>query len=219
MWKVAELFAVAGALVSLLAGLVGGNPFGVIVLRLALSALAFAGVGALSVVLLGRFVPELLRQGVSPAQGAASPPGVDIVIDEELPLADESLLERSSQAAGSEEPERAGPVPPAEDLAEPEGAAVLPGADTAEAEDALPPLPGQQEGEAAELPVAPEGWQDTGQSTDSLDALAEPEATPGLAPRSSREAARERVEKAVAGQDPAELAKAVRTFMRKDQEG
>jgi hypothetical protein len=242
-WKVVAGFAVVGALISLIAGIAGGNPFGIILLRLVLSAVVFAALGIGVMIALRRFMPELLsRPGdLTESEARAARPGLDIVIDEDIPLEGESLLEDRELAAsgalgvagageasglGGEEVASAVESPELpEALEAAEEVTDLGGPTTAEAEEELSPLEGD------EHTAAPGGrrpasstWQPLGEEMGSLDALPEleqPSATAEARPpsRGAREASRARVEQTVAGQDPANLAKAVRTFLRKDQEG
>jgi hypothetical protein len=217
--KVTAGCAVAGALISLIAGLAGGNPLGVILLRLVLSAAACAGLGVAVQLLLRRFVPEVLgTRAASPAAGPATQPAVDIVIDGDLPPVTEPQAEgRAAPDAGAEQADLEALVdePPGDE-----------GPSAVERLEAGPGgAPGAGVPEPGSLEQAP--WEARGQELDSLEALSEldqqsPSAgrpAPGPAPTGLREAARAQAERVVAGQDPADLAKAVRTFMRKDQEG
>jgi hypothetical protein len=58
-WKMLAGFAGFGAVVSLLAGVIGGNPFGVILLRLILSAGVCGGLGLGVNLIVNKFLPEL----------------------------------------------------------------------------------------------------------------------------------------------------------------
>lgn len=230
-WKVVAGFAVVGALISLVAGLVGGNPFGVVLLRLFLSALVSSALGTGALLLLRSFLPELFGRKVAPAEQES--PAVNIVIDEELPLEGGSLLGEPAAGGaggvlardagraetlseglqtdfGSEDglPESLDSAEPSEEPAELEGA---PG----EIGDGLDLLEGEAEVEAAASSSGDAAWEPLAEETGDLDALPELEPTPPT----PREAARSKIDQSMAGQDPAELAKAVRTFLRKDQEG
>lgn len=224
--KVTAGFALAGALISLIAGLAGGNPLGVILLRLLLSAVACAGLGVAVQQLLRRFVPEVLGSRTDPpAAGPGTQTAVDIVIDGDLPPVGRSAEQGAAEgSAGTED--AAGEEPDLDVLAgdaEPQG-----GEPAASAAGRAPAGPLEEAPDGAGPGEAGQpSWDARGQELDSLEALAELDQSgsagarpaPGLASAGLREAARAQAERVVAGQDPADLAKAVRTFMRKDQEG
>ncbi len=217
---------------SLLAGAIGGNPFGIIILRLLLSSIVLAGVGLGLSIVFKRFFPEL---GSSPARSAPDQgKEVDIVIDEDIPLEAQSVLGEPLSAAAGDQPEpgalettdeemveeaeevlaedlEEAPLfadePFLEEDAEPsavqpvEPAGTPPGAGT---ESVSAPAPGPVS-EFEDLDTLP----DIDQFSPSTDT---PPATPS--PGDHRHA---QVDEIVRDQDPANLAKAVRTFMNKDQ--
>jgi hypothetical protein len=201
--------------VSLAAGLAGGNGFGTILLRALVSVLVAGALGLGAQYLLRRFLPEL-----GPA--AEAKPAVDILIDEEVPLAAEPNGEAASPGGEPEpdlaaeleaglEPGEAEPLPEAGPFAGAEGGTDFePPAEAAaspeDAEEGLEPLEAEMElpsGEGDGLEVLPDGG--SGGGTARRPARAE-----------ELEAQLDSVTK---GQDPASLAKAVRSFLRKDQEG
>lgn len=229
--KVTARCAVAGALISLIAGLAGGNPLGVILLRLVLSAAACAGLGVAVQLLLRRFVPEVLgSRAASPGAGPETQPAVDIVIDGDLPPVGGARPEGRSAEAGAAAQDAGAEQPDLETLVDepPEGEPSA-GDEGSGAAVRLEGAPGGAPGTGVPGPGSLEQapWEARGQELDSLEALSELDqqpssagrSTPGPAPTGLREAARAQAERVVAGQDPADLAKAVRTFMRKDQEG
>jgi hypothetical protein len=145
-WKLPLGFALFGAAVSLIAGLAGGNPFGIVLLRLFFSALAFALLGLVVGLLLRRYFPELSRAPSRPAEEDSG--RVDIIIDEELP--GEPAGEPTLRAPGSIlEPAESGEG----DLL-PEEPVELSGSEGQRREAAAP------EGDYLE-PVPLEGWEGT----------------------------------------------------------
>jgi hypothetical protein len=246
-WRLLAGFAIAGGVISILAGLAGRNPFGTILLRMLVSAAIFSGLGLGLSFLLRRYFPDLLRGGPPRKQPEGNQ--VDIVIDEDLPLEPDSLLgpEPGADTAGADtaradtagaEPGTeadAGSLGTLEEIPEeaPEaegerrGAArrggapgstgtAEPGADTASADTAgsgADEPPGELELDSEDFSVAPAtGRPDTLPDMDQLDV-----SEPTEAPAKSGEATRSRARELAEGQDPSELAKAVRTFLRKDQ--
>ena len=214
-WKVLAGFSAAGALISLIAGVAGGNRFGTILLRLFVSAFLAGGVGLAVQYLLRRFLPELGR-----GAGREGAPAVDILIDDQIDLGvpggepGAGFAVEAPPLAGGEE----GFLPELEPMSagltggsEPELSAA--GADDAEDEATLGPEEFSDEpAEAAEALEQPEG---SGTLSD-LDGF-------GPVSPSSRslkaQALGDQLDSVVKGQDPASLAKAVRTFLQKDQEG
>jgi hypothetical protein len=206
-WKVPGWAAAAGAAISLVAALAGGNPFGPILLRVAVSALVAGALGLAAQYVLRRFLP---------GTGAASapPPSVDILLDEP----DFTLVEGEAEFAGrrpaipgyTPAPEPFPGLPEAEQLRGPPDGG-LPGAGPSGRSPAAP-APAVEE-----LP-SEEGLE-------SLSAADSDELLPGAgepAVPSHRALKAEELEaqldSVTKGQDPASLAKAVRTFLRKDQE-
>jgi hypothetical protein len=282
-WKVPGWAAAAGAVISVVAALAGGNPFGAILLRALVSALVAGALGLAAQYVLRRFLPDL-----GPSE-APAPPSVDILLDEEVPLAAQA---REGQAA-AEEPaaeELAAEELAAEELAAEEPAAAVeslgeeagdgaldlgldlgaepgpaarrpagrspagtsaPGYTPAEelAPEPFPELPEVEElgapaeGGLAGRRPAPPGFTPTGRSARSPAPLPDVDELPdgalealsaadsdslasgtGEAAIPSRRALKAeeleaQLDSVTKGQDPASLAKAVRTFLRKDQEG
>ncbi len=223
--RVAAGAAAFAAVVSLLAGLIGGNPFGIVLVRLLVSAVFAGGLAVAALQLLQRFLPELQAGGRMPGVGwKASPAGsdetgmskgrpagrpeVDILLPEENPHGepggspadgleagradDAGARAAPSKPAGSLEPE--GPFEPARSFFGPLSA----GGDNGEAEVLE---------EVEESDVLPDiDRLDGGGRLDSL-----PAGRSGSP--SSRKPGRDLGE-----QDPESLARAVRTFLKKDQE-
>jgi hypothetical protein len=218
-WKIPLGFAGFGAFVSLLAGIIGGNPFGVILLRLVLSAVVCSGLGLAFNFVVKKFLPELSSNAPVPEMDSGEE--VDIVIDEDIPLAQEAA---EGQTPGSEElPESVELTEPVElpaesasdqefqmDVAEDVEASevdVLPleGAETEEQPVAAEPIP-------AAAPETDFEDLDTLPDIDQFSPTTEESVSPSKPSRANSQ-----VEEVVRDQDPENLARAVRTFMKKDQ--
>jgi hypothetical protein len=250
-WKIPGWAAGAGAAISLAAGLAGGNHFGTILLRAVVSALLAGALGFAARYVLRRFLPGIEAP-------PAPSPGVDILIDEEVPLAageagqgsdapgkrpsDSSgvapgftpgsalgLVPEEGQDLGDSLEQGLGEIAPteAEPFPAPGG---RPGstpdfapsftaeedvlAALEEAGESLEPAEGPEELPAGETLEALSG---AGDSDDGLSGFS------GVAAPSRRALKAEELEaqldNVTKGQDPVSLAKAVRTFLRKDQEG
>jgi len=210
-WKIPVGFAGFGAVVSLLAGIIGGNPFGVILLRLILSAGICGGLGLGVNLIVNKFLPELAANPQIPQTESGEE--VDIVIDEDIPLAGEAEEQQASEAMESAElgtsvSEDESKIDVAEQLEESE-------------EDVLT----LEDGDLEESPTPEEFVPGTAaeqvEDFEDLDTLpdidrfspAEEESTPPSKPSRKNS----QVEEVVRDQDPENLARAVRTFMKKDQ--
>ena len=235
-WKFSGWAAAVGAAVSLVAGLAGGNHFGTILLRVVVSALIAGALGLGAQYVLRRFLPDL-----GAASAEAPQPGVDILIDEELPLA---AREGSRQAGRSPaEPADELGAEPLEglgeealggggleegvgepDLAQPEPFPELPEAESLEAQaggglSGLEPA-ARRSGPAEAAEELPPG--DTLEALSAADSDVLSDADEAGLPSHRALKAEEleaQLDSVTKGQDPASLAKAVRTFLRKDQEG
>ncbi len=233
-WKVPGWAAAAGAVISLVAALAGGNPFGTILLRAVVSALVAGALGLGARYVLRRFLPGIEAP-------PAPPQTVDILLDEELPLA--------PQAGGRQEEEELGAEPleslaeeaapdggPDFTLGEEEGDSGLEGLRPTAPE----PFPELPEAESLQAPAQGglAGPEQSGQRSapaveelppgESLEALSAADSDvlsgsyeAGLPSRRALKAEEleAQLDSVTKGQDPASLAKAVRTFLRKDQEG
>jgi len=249
-WKIPVIFSGFGAGVSLLAGIIGGNPFGVILLRLILSALVCGGLGLGVNLIVKKFLPEL---SANPPVARMEPgEEVDIVIDEDIPLAQE--------ATGRQSPEPEESLEQMEPVDEEEASELTMSVD----EEAGQPDVGEEgeeaEEDASELTMSVDeeaGQPDVGEEGEEVeeDALVledvdtEQDSTPeefvpGIAaaqvadfedldtlpdidtfgssqqdsaPPTSPSPKDSKVQEVVRDQDPENLARAVRTFMKKDQ--
>lgn len=204
--RTVAIFAAAGLVLSLLVGVLAGNPFGVILLRALLFAVAFGGVGAGIQYVVRRFLPELAgaEPTGTPAPGdvdgpaAASPAGaadgatIDIVLPEE-PM---PVEEAGSPAEPLEELPGTAEGPPGTDVMAPardDASAAGPPGGTVGL-DVLPDI-GSIEGPAGAgvaMPRAERGRRDGTRPSD---------------------ATRDVLER----QDPAQLARGLRTMLKRDE--
>jgi hypothetical protein len=232
-WKIPGWAACAGAVVSLAAGLAGGNAFGTILLRVMVSALLAGALGFAARYVLRRFLPGF-------AAGAQeAPPAVDILIDEEIPVGGQAREEAEGEvgvleAAGGEQLSDGAGSRPDYTTGYTTGSA-MGGQSPADIEPFAAPagkLDGLEAFEPAFDAVAEslepaEGAEEL-PSAEALDALSAAESDgpadfSGVAAPGRRALKAEELEaqldSVTKGQDPVSLAKAVRTFLRKDQEG
>jgi hypothetical protein len=232
-WKIPAGFAAFGALVSLLAGIIGGNPLGVIVLRLVLSAVVCAGLGLIVNVILKKYLPEL---SATPASVEVETGGeVDIVIDEDIPVEVEALVQEEAGPEGERTEEEAELILDGEGM---DGEGMDGEGMDGEGMDEEGMDGEGMDGESAEVKVLPEEVETLESSNEqTLDSTAVPlspvtdfedldtlpdidqfnpaaEESPTTSKKSRMNA---QVEKVVKDQDPENLARAVRTFMKKDQ--
>lgn len=227
-WKIPAGFAAFGALVSLLAGIIGGNPLGVIVLRLVLSAVVCAGLGLIVNVILKKYLPELSATPASVEVETGEE--VDIVIDEDIPVEVEALVQEEAGPEGERTEEEAELILDEEGM---DGEGMDGEGMDEEGMDGE-----GMDGESAEVKVLPEEVETLESSNEqTLDSTAVPlspvtdfedldtlpdidqfnpaaEESPTTSKKSRMNA---QVEKVVKDQDPENLARAVRTFMKKDQ--
>jgi hypothetical protein len=216
-WKIPVGFAAFGAVVSLLAGIIGGNPFGVILLRLILSAAICGGLGLGVNLIVRKYFPELSANpaAVPPASGEE----VDIVIDDEIPLSEESEEAQLLEPVDAEEEPEAFQAAEAEEEAEARiehQEDVLPPVEPAEAdspggsesddtlEEFVPGIAAEQVTDFQDLDALPD--------IDTFNPSEEQTAAPSQPPRRNS-----KVDEVIQDQNPENLARAVRTFMKKDQ--
>jgi hypothetical protein len=216
-WKIPAIFAGIGALISLIAGIVGGIPFGLVLVRMLFSVLAAGAVGLSIQYVLRRYLPELGGR-----TAAESSPAVDIVIEDDLAFGGPDRDSKDEQVAS---PLAAVEPQPVEEPL-PESGLELEAPLEADSlvEEAVEPLPessGEEESGPLEmLPDADESMFQEG-SLDSLPDIggAAPPTPARRAGTFRGELAEAQVDSLFKGQDPASLAKAVRTFLKKDQGG
>lgn len=221
----AGLFA---AVISLIAGILGGNPFGVILLRMLFSALVLAGVALGAGILVRKFLPELSRETAAAPAGTPEP-AVDIVLPEENPHQETLGVFAEGAEQETEETEEPEEVEPLEELAEeaagPPGEPGELGEESAEPLSARPAAEVEEEAEEA-VPLEEEEFSaDGSEEIDALPDMEQFDSTNYVGPDISGlknggdDFTQAQVDGIMSREDPAQLAKAVRTFLKKDQEG
>jgi hypothetical protein len=200
-WKVPAGVSAAGAVISLIFGIAVGNAFGTVLLRALASALLAGGMGLAVQYVLQRFLPDLT--GAAPE---APPAAVDILIDEEVPMPAAEQFEDAEPLGG-----RQGVEPGVALSPEADAFSDLPGPESLQDFEAGPEsLEPAEEEEAVSL----EAVQEDG--LPDMDAVGQSSPSPRSLKAGELEA---RLDNVTQGQDPESLARAVRTFLRKDQEG
>ena len=272
-WKIAAAFAAGAFLLSLLVGLVTRNPFGVVILRALLLAVAFAGLGMGLRYVVRTYLPGVIASGAAPAGAPASQDEtrgsrVDIVLPEEGPnigqqhgaasresrrnapdgtgmpaetapetgepaevsdagLGEDALAHAEAEALGDLAEELAEELPPAaEDRAPGELENVDEDAGAAELQAARRgvPTPGEMRGvpTPGKAGSGEEGSLDSLPDISNLEIAAEQGSSTDGA-RSSRrpggETPGDAMRGTVSAQDPATLAKAIRTVLKRDEKG
>jgi hypothetical protein len=206
--KTVAFFAAAGLVLSLLVGLLARNPFGVMLLRAFLFALLFGGIGAGMQYVVRRFLPEIAGGEAagtdSGGEAAVKPEGstIDIVLPEEpVPVVEElegraETLEELAGAGDADGSTAVEELDGAEAVPEPSPAPhVEERARNREGLDALPDI-----GSLGTI-------GDTARSTARSAAR-----YPGSRPKPS-DATRDVLER----EDPATLARAVRTVLKREE--
>jgi len=226
--KVGGIGAASGFLLSLLIGLFSGNPFGTVLLRALLLALLFAGFGIGAQVVLGRFLPEIA--GVPAAGGETAPKKVDIVLPEENPHAaapgvrvaepggttEDGVAEAQALAEGGRTEEDGDVEAMPSDLPPPG-----PDEEAASVEEAVEG-PAPKPAAAAE-PVRPRTETDRPRGAGPLPTLDSLGGAFGSSPKRAAGASKSRADAGMTGQlggeDPATIARAIRTVLKKDEKG
>jgi hypothetical protein len=235
-WKISAAFAAGAFLLSFLVGLVTRNPFGVVILRALVLTVIFAALGAGIRFVIRTYLPELAAgTDAAPGGGQEDTRGskIDITLPEERPEGPRRARSRAGSRRGAEpapgDGADEGEVLQAEaealdDLAE-ELAEELPGAtgavtgeeegvESAAAEAELRPL-GQEKGRGGRAPVdEAEGDMDSLPDISNLEVAGEPGAGPGRG-----ETPADSMRGAVSGKDPATIARAIRTVLKRDEKG
>ena len=210
-WKFTIGAALFAAVISLVAGIFSGSPFATVLLRVVLSSLALGAISIGVIALISRFLPELLQVSEMPAAAE----GIDILIPEENPhqpvtsegdetdeAEDLLAVDEDNSDTGSTETEDDSEeeVDLLEAVSETDSRVddISDGEEALDAEDAspeaLPDIDRLDVGFETGVDNLEHSAQKTGGQAEGFDGLA-------------------------ANQDPKVLAKAVRTFMNKDQEG
>ncbi len=249
VWKISAACAAGAFLLSLVIGLIAANPFGIVFFRALLFAAVFAGLGAAVRGVVMSYLPELVASnaGTPAAEPEHRGAAVDIVLPEEeglrrrayggtesdarAPAGNDEETEPEAEEAMDVESLGEDSVSPAEgqglgELSE-ELAEELPGA----TDGRSPGTKGDDES-LEEVGPAEEDSRSSRERSGDIDSLPdiaglEPPSAPRSlqgSPRSARlSAAGERPEDAVrnvlSGQDPATLARALRTVLKKDEKG
>lgn len=213
-WKFIAGAALLAGFLSLAAGIFSGSPFIIILLRMVLSSLVFGGISVGVIILVKRFLPELLKVNeISTAAG-----GVDILIPEENPH--QAVEEEGDEVVSSPALER-------EDL---DGSSLETEKESDEEADLLEAVSESDDGieEKSSDSMNEKTEEDTSMpdieqldvgfeaDVDSLDHSLDHSVQKSGSGADSFAGAQ--VDGLVDNQDPAILAKAVRTFMNKDQE-
>jgi hypothetical protein len=237
-WKIAAGCAAGAFLLSFLIGLITRNPFGVVILRAFLLALLFAGVGTGLRYVVRRYLPEAMPSAsAAPATAEQERGGrVDITLPEEDGVSRQQVrAEARKSRAGrtadadeetSEQVEAQALGDLAQDLGEELGAAED-GAGPPDAEEQDVSENDAEYEEEAEPVTALSAGQGAEEDLDTLPDISTLETSPEDVDTGSRPARRvnggERPEDAVkgalSGQDPATLARAIRTVLSKDEKG
>jgi len=200
-WKVPAGVGAAGAVISLIFGIAVGNAFGTVLLRALASAFLAGGMGLAVQYVLQRFLPDLA--GAAPE---APPAAVDILIDEEVPMPAAEQVEDAEPLGGRQGFALGDALSP-----EADAFSDLPGPESLQDFEAGPEsLEPAEEEEAVSL----EAVQEDG--LPDMDAVGQSSPSPRSLKAGELEA---RLDNVTQGQDPESLARAVRTFLRKDQEG
>ncbi len=202
-WKIVVIFAAGAFFLSVTAGIIGGVSAGVILLRALAGGIIFGGFGyLLQFLLLPKFLPELLESGGDSGDTGVhevSGSNVDIVIDDNEPAVDTAAAESRSTEEPDEFSESGGDVPETGVSMEEEAEISSGGASEIVSSEI-------ETGDSGELPNI-DAFSDVFNSV-------EVDADKGASLTGA-------VSVDIMGQqeDPGTVAKAIRTIMKKDQEG
>ncbi len=229
--KLAGLFAAAAFVLSVVTGIVARNSVGTIVLRAALLAVVFCGLGVGLQFVVKKFLPELTGAPAAPADERAPGSAIDIVLPEVGPLG----AERADDAAPAESPfesaeareqsEEAGPVEALEEAGDQGIAIPEEPTDVSEViESAALAEPDQQSRETAQ-----QSRETAQQSSSPLDALPDIGSLEALGPAPGRSraprragsgaSAEEAMRSLASQEDPSTLARAIRTVLKREDKG
>lgn len=247
-WKIAAGCAAGAFLLSFLIGLISRNPFAIVLLRAVLLALLFAGLGIGLRYVVRRYLPEV-NVGEKPAPDTAERgKRVDITLPEEDGVTGQQVraegqqnrAERSSSPAGLSDAEREaaeqaeaqalGDI--AQDLGEDIGPADVDEAESVSAlgeEEQDVPAEYTESDSGAESVATLDAGRSRDEDLDSLPDISALEPDPDLGPRESAarptrrgnggDRPQDAMKGALSGQDPATLARAIRTVLSKDEKG
>jgi hypothetical protein len=238
--KLAGLFAAAALVLSFLTGILARNPIGTVLLRALLLAVLFGGLGIGLQFVVRRYLAGL--GGEAPAETGRVEEGgsrIDIVLPEENPLVGDNASGTSEVPADLEaapgDSAGAGEADAAGSIENPVGAGDFGGDDGAEGAEEAPGamealLPGEDPGGAADAAGGPTGparaGQGAGRGVDVLPDIAGLEPAEGSrgrgrVPRKSFSGAAvdEALRRMVEDEDPATMARAVHTIVKRDEKG
>ena len=212
-YRVAAAFASLAFVVALAAGLAGGVRVGTLLFRAVAGAAVFAALGAVAMMVLEQYLPELAGRPAdadgaaeTAAEAEAESPWIDIVLPEENPLAEAIAadLEPADETAAEplEDAERWRPSEQGEPLQR-GGPGVL--------EGGPPPVE-----ELAAEPSGESGEADGDDALPSLDGLEMEESEP---PAAAPPPAADRAGPGGTRTDPSQAARALRTWLKRDHEG
>ena len=202
-WKALTGFFFFAVFISILSGVIKGNPFGVIMLRALLSGIFFISIGAGGIYVLKKYLPGFLNPNPLNEEGAAQEDGdtkgqVDIVLPEETPPYEREESEdyelEKEEGDGTELPE-------------------IDSIEEAEMEGELT----EDEGEPKPLEELSENESDIPDTLPDLDTLGNnfsPETR--KVDRSHINSSKKDRNTPLSNNDPESLAKAVRTIINKD---
>lgn len=220
-WKLIGGFSLFAVLISLISGILGGNPFAIILLRVLISALLFSALGIGVCFVVKKYLLELVGEAELKSDTSLSG-GVDIVIGEEDVITDgergqgeeASGLEEISPArddkAEAFQPSEASPVLPSAGLLNEDAEGdhwETEGAEARNADIDSSPAGPASEPDAMDIDSLPDMEQFDSSSFTGKTAPGHNDFTGA------------KVDELTDNQNPADLAKAVRTFLKKDQEG
>lgn len=187
-WKLPATAAVIAIIISFISGIAGGARFGTIVLRALIGGALFGAFSLGIDILLRRFLPEIYGNNSDEDSETISSGSVDITIEEENPHVNEE--EVAEPAAAEEENNDEEDIP-----------------EIAIENDA------EIESEQIESDDEDENRQNDDAESEPVDVTFESQESSGYGDISSKST----VEVLGVEEDPATIAKAVRTFMNKDQ--
>lgn len=201
-WKVVLWCGVGGFALSLLVGIIGGVTFGALVLRAFLWGVVFGALGGACYYVISRFLPELIGGAAQPAP-ADTGENVDIVLPDENPHASQDEPSEFAEELDSESRDSAD----SDEMVE-------------EVEEAPP---GEQSRARRSSAAENDGFfsevNDRGGVADELPEFGSEADTFGSAPSMPRPRKDKGAANDVLGADPEEVARAIRTVLKKDQKG
>jgi hypothetical protein len=209
-------FAAFAFVISLLVGLLGGIPFGLILLRTLIGTAFFALLGAGASWVIRRYIPELLEVVTNERrEAAATGDEVDIVLPAENPHIAAEGAEGSDDAG--DEAVALGSLAGIEEESATEGEA------GPESSNGLAQGPAAPTGVVTDAGIVEaEGEsEETGDTLDDLDVMPSLDSLEGEFAQSAgeQEGSKDATKTNVMGQDPETAAKAIQTWLRKDKKG